>query len=187
MKYELKNGWTTEIDKDIVFKFAEGYKDFLATAKTERECVEQVIERAEKNGFVPYTFGMELKVGGKYYYNNRDKSLYLFVVGKRPIEEGVRVAAAHIDSPRIDLKQCPVYEDGGMSFFKTHYYGGIRKYQWVTLPLAFHGVVVKKDGTKETFDDSKIVNAISKSATRVLVKLSDEEIKIHEKMLEGKL
>ncbi len=132
------------------YAFAEPYKAYLDAAKTEREAVAVSIEMAKATGFVPYKLGDALTVGGKYYYNNRDKSLYLFVVGKRPIEEGVRVAAAHIDSPRIDLKQCPVYEDEGMAFFKTHYYGGIRKYQWVATPLALHGVIVKKDGSRVT-------------------------------------
>ena len=132
------------------FAFAEPYKAFLDAAKTEREAVTVATEMAEVAGFVPYKMGDALTVGGKYYYNNRDKSLYLFVVGKRPINEGVRVCAAHIDAPRIDLKQCPVFEEDGMAFFKTHYYGGIRKYQWVATPLALHGVIVKKDGTRVT-------------------------------------
>ena len=132
------------------YAFAEPYKAYLDAAKTEREAVTVSIEMAKAAGFVPYKMGDALTVGGKYYYNNRDKSLYLFVVGSRPIEEGVRVCAAHIDAPRIDLKQCPVYEEEGMAFFKTHYYGGIRKYQWVATPLALHGVIVKKDGTRVT-------------------------------------
>ena len=90
---------------------------------------------------------MEVKAGGKYYYNNRDKNLFVFSIGSENIENGIRISAAHVDSPRIDLKPCPLYQEGGMSFFKTHYYGGIRKYQWVTIPLALHGVVVKADGT----------------------------------------
>ena len=132
---------------EAAYAFAEPYKAYLDAAKTEREAVAVSIKMAEARGFLPYKLGDALTVGGKYYYNNRDKSLYLFVVGSRPIEEGVRIAAAHIDAPRIDLKQCPVYEEAGMAFFKTHYYGGIRKYQWVATPLALHGVIVKKDGT----------------------------------------
>ena len=133
---------------DAAYEYAKGYAAYLDAAKTEREAVRESIRLATKAGFVPYKLGDELTVGGKYYYNNRDKNLYLFVIGKKPVSEGVRICAAHIDAPRIDLKQCPLYEEGGMSFFKTHYYGGIRKYQWVTVPLALHGVVVKADGTR---------------------------------------
>ena len=128
------------------YDYAPGYMKYLDDAKTEREAVTVSIAMAEKEGYVPYTFGMELKVGGKYYYNNRGRNLYLFRVGTEPINNGIRIAASHIDNPRIDVKQSPLYEDGGMAFFKTRYYGGIRKYQWVTIPLALHGVVVKQDG-----------------------------------------
>lgn len=96
---------------------------------------------------MPYSFGDEIKAGGRYYYNNRGKSLYAFRIGNEPITEGIRILAAHIDSPRLDLKQHPVYEDNGIAYFKTHYYGGVRKYQWATIQLALHGVVCLKDGT----------------------------------------
>ncbi|MBO5326505.1 MAG: aminopeptidase [Clostridia bacterium] len=129
------------------YDYAKGYAAFLDAAKTEREAVREAIRLAEYKGFVPYCFGDQVKKGGKYYYNNRGKSLYLFTVGTEPLDMGIHISAAHIDSPRLDLKQCPLYEEGGMSFFKTHYYGGIRKYQWVATPLALHGVVVKKDGS----------------------------------------
>ena len=129
------------------YDYAPGYMKFLDEAKTEREAVTYSIAMAEKEGYVPYTFGMELKAGGKYYYNNRGRNLYLFRIGSEPINNGIRITASHIDNPRIDVKQSPLYEDGGMAFFKTRYYGGIRKYQWVTIPLALHGVVVKADGT----------------------------------------
>ena len=128
------------------YDYAPGYMKYLDDAKTEREAVTVSIAMAEKEGYIPYTFGMPLTVGGKYYYNNRGRNLYLFRVGSEPIDNGIRIAAAHIDNPRIDVKQSPLYEDGGMAFFKTRYYGGIRKYQWVTIPLALHGVVVKQDG-----------------------------------------
>ncbi|MBR6727038.1 MAG: aminopeptidase [Clostridia bacterium] len=127
--------------------YAKGYAAYLDAAKTEREAVKTSISLAEAQGFVPYALGDKLVAGGKYYYNNRGKALYLFTVGTESLENGIRISAAHIDSPRIDLKQCPLYEEGGMSFFKTHYYGGIRKYQWVATPLALHGVIVKKDGS----------------------------------------
>ncbi len=129
------------------YDYAPGYMAYLDAAKTEREAVKVSIEMAEREGYVPYTFGQTLVTGGKYYYNNRGRNLYLFRIGSEPINEGIRIAAAHIDSPRIDVKQAPLYEDGGMAFFKTRYYGGIRKYQWVAIPLALHGVVVKADGT----------------------------------------
>ncbi len=129
------------------YDYAPGYMAYLDAAKTEREAVKVSIEMAEREGYVPYTFGQTLVTGGKYYYNNRGRNLYLFRIGSEPINEGIRIAAAHIDSPRIDVKQAPLYEDGGMAFFKTHYYGGIRKYQWVATPLALHGVVITKDGS----------------------------------------
>ena len=132
------------------YDYAPGYMKFLDEAKTEREASRVAIAMAEANGYVPYTFGMKTEVGGKYYYNNRGRNLYLFRIGTEPIENGVRIVAAHIDNPRVDVKQSPLYEDGGFAFFKTRYYGGIRKYQWVTIPLALHGVVIKKNG--ETVD-----------------------------------
>ncbi len=141
--YELRE--EKEIEKAM--EYARGYAAFLDAAKTERESVRESVRLAEAQGFRPFHFGDAMKPGDKFYYNNRDKNLYLFTVGTEPIECGIRISAAHIDSPRIDLKQCPLYEEGGMSFFKTHYYGGIRKYQWVATPLALHGVVIKKDGT----------------------------------------
>ncbi len=129
-------------------KFCEGYKAFLDAAKTEREAVEYTIKLIEDNGFVEYKPGMKLKAGDKIYRNNRGKAVMMAVIGKEDIKKGVRLCAAHIDSPRLDLKQCPLYEDTEMALFKTHYYGGIKKYQWAVIPLALHGVIVKADGTK---------------------------------------
>lgn len=126
--------------------FADEYKSFLDAAKTEREAVNEAVAIAEKAGFVNYNFGDKLSVGGKYYYNNRAKAIYLFVIGTESPEKGVRISAAHIDSPRLDLKQHPLYEEGNMGFLKTHYYGGIKKYQWTATPLALHGRVVRADG-----------------------------------------
>ena len=128
------------------YDYAVDYMKFLDAAKTEREAVDYCIALAEAKGYRPYTIGMTLKAGDRFYYNNRGKNLYLFRIGSEPIECGIRITAAHIDSPRLDLKQVPLYEDGGMSYLKTHYYGGIRKYQWLAMPLALHGVVVKEDG-----------------------------------------
>ena len=131
---------------DDAMEYARGYAAFLDAAKTEREAVIEGIRMAEEKGFRPYCFGDKIEKGDKYYYNNHGKSLYLFSIGSEDITNGIRIAAAHVDSPRLDLKPCPLYEEGGMSFFKTHYYGGIRKYQWVATPLAIHGVITKKDG-----------------------------------------
>ncbi len=138
----------TEEQKAEMNTYAKSYMQFLDKAKTEREAVLYAISMAEKNGFVPYTFGMPIAQGGKYYYNNRNKAFYAFVVGKEPIESGVRLVAAHIDSPRIDLKQHPLYEADEMGFFKTHYYGGIKKYQWTAIPLALHGTILRADGSE---------------------------------------
>ena len=129
-------------------KFCEDYKDFMNRSKIEREAVIYSIDLLKKNGYVEYKKGMKLKAGDKIYRNNRDKAILMAVIGKAPIEEGVRLCAAHIDSPRLDLKQNPLYEDNEIALFKTHYYGGIKKYQWTTIPLALHGVVVKADGTR---------------------------------------
>lgn len=146
--YEQKNGY------DIIEKhelkacenYCKGYMSFLNDSKTEREAVKNGIELAEKNGFVPFKEGMGLKPGTKVYYSNRGKSLMLAIIGKKPLSDGSVVAAAHVDSPRLDLKQVPMYEDNEICYFKTHYYGGIKKYQWLTIPLELHGVVALKDG-----------------------------------------
>ncbi len=130
--------------------FCEGYKTFLNAAKTEREAVAYSIRLAEENGFVPFERGKKYAPGDKVYYNNRGKALILAVIGTQSIQEGVALAAAHIDSPRLDLKPRPLYEDSGLALFKTHYYGGIKKYQWTAIPLALHGVICKKGGEKLT-------------------------------------
>ncbi len=146
MKYELKNGWTKDIDKEIVFKFSEGYKDFLTQCKTERESVSEVVRLAEECGFKPLEYFDTLKEGDKVYAVNKLRSVMLAVIGSEKISEGVNIVGAHIDAPRLDLKPNPLYEDGELAYFKTHYYGGIKKYQWGTIPLALHGVVITKDG-----------------------------------------
>ena len=127
--------------------FCEEYKNFLNASKTEREAVEYAVALLEKNGYKPFKSGMGLKAGDKVYINNRGKAVIAAVIGSEDIRNGVNICAAHIDSPRLDLKQCPVYEDTEMALFKTHYYGGIKKYQWSVIPLALHGVIVKADGT----------------------------------------
>ena len=127
------------------FDYAEGYKAFLNSAKTEREAVKTAIAMLKPYGFKEYSFGDEIKIGDRLYYNNRNKNLFVFVIGSEGASDGLRIVASHIDAPRLDIKQCPVYEDSGLLYFKTHYYGGIRKYQWVATPLALHGVVVTKE------------------------------------------
>lgn len=128
--------------------FCEGYKEFLGRYKTEREVAAWVEDIAQANGFQKFDeFGESLEAGDKVYYMNRGKAIILCVKGKRSIKDGVRISAAHIDSPRLDLKQCPVYEQEGLGFFKTHYYGGIKKYQWTAIPLSLHGRICKNDGT----------------------------------------
>lgn len=132
---------------DCAMKYAEGYKDYLDSGKTEREITKSTEKILREHGYTEYTIGDDLHAGGKYFYNNKGKNIYAFRIGSRPVSEGIRILAAHIDSPRLDLKQNPLYEDFGIGYLKTHYYGGIRKYQWVTLPLALHGTVILSDGT----------------------------------------
>lgn len=131
--------------------FVDGYKTFISDCKTERECVSRSIAIAEQYGYVDLKTciaeGRELHTGDKVYYNNMGKALALYHIGTEPLEQGLVILGAHIDSPRLDLKQHPLYEDHGLAYFKTHYYGGIKKYQWVTTPLALHGLVCKKDGS----------------------------------------
>ena len=132
--------------REAMEAYCEGYKAYLNDSRTEREAVANAIRLAEREGFVEYRAGMELKAGDKVWFNNRGKALMLAVAGKKPLSEGVVVAAAHVDAPRLDLKQTPLYEDTELAFFKTHYYGGIKKYQWTAIPLELHGVVATKDG-----------------------------------------
>ncbi len=127
-------------------EFCEGYKHFLQEGKTERECVEFVLNKAEANGFTEFDKTKAYKAGDKVYVNNRGKSVILAVIGKKGAKEGVKIVASHIDSPRLDLKPTPLYEDSELAYFKTHYYGGIKKYQWVAIPLSLHGVMIKADG-----------------------------------------
>ncbi len=144
-----KNGYDrlTAADEEAMKVYCEDYKQFLDAAKTEREAVEEAVRLAKSRGFVPFTRGMAANPGDKFYRVNRGKSVMLAVIGEKSMGEGVCIGAAHIDSPRLDLKPQPLYEDSELAFLKTHYYGGIRKYQWVTIPLELHGVVVKADGS----------------------------------------
>ncbi len=144
-----KNGRAAAEDATLAAadEFCVGYKAFLDAAKTEREAVKAAVNIAEKAGFKPYEQGKKYVAGDRYYVNNRGKSLALVNVGKESAEKGVRITAAHVDSPRLDLKPNPLYEELELALFKTHYYGGIRKYQWTAVPLALHGVFVKRDGS----------------------------------------
>jgi len=147
-----KNGFTriTPEQRVEMESYCKGYMAFMDAAKTEREATSWAVTEAEKYGFVPFTPGMDAKPGDKIYYNNRGKSIALAVIGEESLARGANICAAHVDSPRMDLKPNPLYEDSEIAYFKTNYYGGIKKYQWVTVPLALHGVVCRKDGTEVT-------------------------------------
>ena len=147
--YKQKNGWDclAEGEEAALEAYCEDYKKYLDAGKTERECVDYTIRLAEANGYKVFERGMELKPGDKVYRVNRGKAIMLAVIGSESLANGVNIGAAHIDSPRLDLKQNPLYESDEMAFLKTHYYGGIRKYQWVTIPLELHGVIAMKDGS----------------------------------------
>ena len=150
---ETKNVWEKYTASDLkkMDAFAKEYIDFISDSKTERECVDNVVNIIEKEGFIELETAIKskktLKPGDKVYAVNMNKNVALFIIGKRPLSEGMNILGAHIDSPRMDVKQNPLYEDSDLAFLDTHYYGGIKKYQWVTIPLALHGVIVKKDGT----------------------------------------
>ena len=147
-----KNGWDriSAAEGRKIDAYCKRYMAFLDAGKTERLCAAEAIRLAEKEGFVPYERGMALKSGDKVYVCNRGKGVMLAHLGSKPLEEGAQITAAHIDSPRLDLKPNPLYEDNELAYFKTHYYGGIRKYQWPTIPLELHGVVILADGSKRT-------------------------------------
>jgi aspartyl aminopeptidase len=154
---EKKNAWAKYPEgkkRDEVFAFAEDYRQFISKCKTERECTAELYAQAVAAGFEDFdeavASGKKLKAGAKIVANNMGKGLALFILGKQPLEKGMNILGAHIDSPRMDLKQVPLYEDTELAMLDTHYYGGIKKYQWVTLPLALHGVICKKDGTSVT-------------------------------------
>ncbi|WP_040212188.1 aminopeptidase [Clostridium polynesiense] len=147
------NAWENYTDEQVkeVFQLGERYKAFMSACKTERECVDEFIKLAEENGFknLQKTINNKetLKPGDKVYANNKGKGLIMFIIGSEDMENGMRILGSHIDSPRLDLKQNPLYEDSDLALMETHYYGGVKKYQWVTIPLAIHGVIAKKDGT----------------------------------------
>ncbi len=149
---QKKNGVFRLTDEEIAQcdEYCEGYKSFMNAAKTEREAVTEAVRMLRENGFTEYTAGMALKAGDRIYRVNRGKAVLIAVIGTEPVSEGVRLCAAHIDSPRLDMKQNPLYEDNETAYFKTHYYGGIKKYQWTTIPLSLHGVIIRADGSSVT-------------------------------------
>ena len=162
-----KNGFAriSAEDRAEMESYCKRYMAFMDAAKTEREATTWAIAEAEKNGFKPFVPGMEAKPGDKIYYDCRGKAIALAVIGTEPLSKGANICAAHVDSPRMDLKPNPLYEDSEIAYFKTHYYGGIKKYQWVTIPLALHGVVYRKDGSIVTItigeDDSDPILMVS--------------------------
>ena len=187
-----ENAWKKYDEKEMskVFAFSEGYKKFISDCKTERECVDEAIRMAKEHGYRDLDEVIRnketLKAGDKVYANNMGKTIALFMIGEEAMENGMNILGAHVDSPRLDLKQNPLYEDHDLAMLDTHYYGGIKKYQWVTLPLALHGVVVRKDGTSVTVnigeDESDPVVGISD----LLVHLSaDQMTKTASKVIEG--
>lgn len=182
-----KNTWEKYKDNlNEVMEYNEGYKDYISKNKTERACVKDSIRLAKEKGFKPLDSFETLKPGDKVYVNNRDKNIALFVIGNKPLTEGMRILGAHIDSPRMDLKQNPLYESEGFALADTHYYGGVKKYQWVTIPLSLYGVVAKKDGTVVDVvigeDDNDPVVGISD----LLIHLAAEQLdKKAAKVIEG--
>ena len=173
----------TEEEKEKVFDFCEEYRTFLSKCKTERECVEEILKDVEAHGYRSLKSirkeGKSLKAGDKVYVSIMGKTLALFHIGRKSLEEGMNILGAHIDSPRLDLKQNPLYEDGGQAMLETHYYGGIKKYQWVAMPLALHGVVAKKD-------DSVVKITLGEDALDPVVGISDLLPHLGKKQMEKK-
>jgi aspartyl aminopeptidase len=168
LKYTRKNVYKQADGEELekIYNFSEGYKNFLDNSKTERDASREAVKQAEANGFTPFSFSEKLKAGDKRYFLNRDKSIFLIKVGTENVAtDGVRIMIAHVDSPRLDLKPNPMYEESGLCYLKTHYYGGIKKYQWTTIPLALHGVVVLRGGEKKDIcigeDDSDPIFCIT--------------------------
>lgn len=176
---EKKNG-ALKLSAEEIAKcdnYGESYKRFLDSAKTEREAVKAAVSMLEAKGFSEYKKGMKLSSGDRIYCNNRGKAVIAAVIGSEPIENGTRICAAHIDSPRLDLKQNPLYEDNEIALFKTHYYGGIKKYQWTTIPMALHGVIVKADGSEVTVTIGEDENDPVFCVTDLLPHLAADQMK----------
>lgn len=179
-KYEY--AWEKYSDEDLkkVFDLSDRYKNFMTIAKTERECVDEFVILAEKQGYRELNKIIEnnesLKAGDKVYVNHMGKSLALFLIGKESLEKGMRILGAHIDSPRLDLKQNPLYEDTDLAMMETHYYGGVKKYQWVTIPLSIHGVMIRKDGTSVKVVIGEDANDSVVGISDLLVHLSADQM-----------
>ena len=173
-----KNGFAriTAEQKEEMNAYCKRYMDFMDECKTEREATTWAVREAEKYGFKPFVPGMDVKPGDKIYYNNRDKAIALAVVGTESLANGANICAAHVDSPRMDLKPNPLYEDSEIAYFKTHYYGGIKKYQWVTVPLALHGVVYRKDGALVTVTVGEDDNDPVLMVSDLLIHLSGDQM-----------
>ncbi len=174
-----KNGYTklTTQQREEMEGYCKRYTAFIDACKTEREATAWAVKVAQEHGFKPIVPGMAVKPGDKVYYNNRNKSILLAVIGSESLAQGANICAAHVDSPRMDLKPHPLYEDSEIAYFKTHYYGGIKKYQWPTVALALHGVVCRKDGTTVTVtigeDDNDPILVVSD----LLIHLSADQMK----------
>lgn len=184
----MKTAWEKYNGEKLneVMNFSEGYKTYLTNGKTERECTKGAIKLAKEAGFKDLYEVSELKAGDKVYANNRDKGVCLFVIGSEDLEKGMNILGAHIDSPRVDIKQNPLYEDHGLVLMDTHYYGGIKKYQWVAHPMALHGVVCKKDGTTVDVVVGEDINDPVVGISDLLVHLSgDQMAKTGSKVVEG--
>ena len=171
-----KNAWEKYEDTKEVFAFAEGYKGFLSYSKTERLAVKASVKLLEKAGFKAAEKVTSAKPGDKIYFINRNKNVCAFIIGKKPLEEGLRILGAHIDSPRLDLKEHPIYEAKGFALGDTHYYGGVKKYQWTTIPLALHGVICKKDGTSVEVNIGEDENDPVVGITDLLIHLSQDQM-----------
>lgn len=189
---EQKNTWETYSEKQLkeVDAFAREYMDFLDNGKTERECIDQIVNTLEAAGYQELETlvkeGGKLKTGDKVYSVWMNKSIVLFRIGKEKMENGINILGAHIDSPRLDVKQNPMYEDGGFAYLDTHYYGGVKKYQWVTIPLAIHGVVVKKDGSTVEINVGENEDDPVFFVSDLLIHLASEQLeKKANKVIEG--
>ena len=188
----MENSWNKYTEEDLkkIELITSDYKKFLNSCKTEREATKEIIKRARSKGFKDLedfiNGNKTLMVGDKIYVNNKDKAVALFVIGEEDITKGINILGAHIDSPRLDLKATPLYEDTSFAYLDTHYYGGIKKYQWVTLPLALHGIVVKKDGTKIEIVIGEDKNDPIVGITDLLTHLGAEQMKkTASKVIEG--
>jgi aspartyl aminopeptidase len=174
---EKKSGWleTSNEKFNQIFDFCNGYMEFLNHSKTEREFAANAKQLAEANGFRDVNQMQNLKPGDRVYFVNREKSIYLAVIGEQKLENGLHIVGAHIDSPRLDLKPNPLYEDGELAYFNTHYYGGIKKYQWTTIPLSIHGVMIKPSGEKITINIGEDENDPIFTITDLLPHLAKEQ------------